>query len=305
MLRTSKATYLFLDLMNYMQFNSSQLEMLMLFLSDDSIPRLTLQNGHVQNLLKSNQRFDIVIVEVTMAESLLGFGHFYKAPTILIQPVGSNYISNRIVGNSEPLAYVPIQMGPLTDEMTFLQRLLNTLAVIITRPIYTFISLPLQEEMLQHFFPDAPTVDDLLKNVSIILLNAHHSIVETPRPYMPNMIPVGGLHVQPQNLPHDLKVYLDEAKHGAVLFSLGSNARSADLPPEKIKIILNTFSSFKQRFLWKFENESLLDVPDNVKIKKWLPQRAVLGMCLEQINRYIYWSMDGIVFSTSERESVY
>lgn len=110
-----------------------------------------------------------------------------------------------------------------------------------------------------------------------MLLNAHYSVVETPRPYMPNMIQVGGLHIQSQTLPKELKKYLDEAENGVVYFSLGSNLKTADLPKDKVDVILNTLARFPQRFLWKFENEALDNVPANVKISKWLPQRAILG----------------------------
>lgn len=35
--------------------------------------------------------------------------------------------------------------------------------------------------------------------------------------------------------------------------------------------------SLKQRVLWKFENETLPELPSNVKVQGWLPQRDVLA----------------------------
>lgn len=70
---------------------------------------------------------------------------------------------------------------------------------------------------------------------------------------------------------------MDGAAHdGAIFFSLGTNARSSDLSPEKIAIFLNKFRRLKQKVLWKFET-NLPNLPDNVKIGTWLPQDDILA----------------------------
>lgn len=69
---------------------------------------------------------------------------------------------------------------------------------------------------------------------------------------------------------------MDSATDGAIFFSLGSNARSSDLSQERIATILNKFRSLKQKVLWKFET-NLSNLPDNVKIGKWLPQDDILA----------------------------
>jgi len=58
---------------------------------------------------------------------------------------------------------------------------------------------------------------------------------------------------------------------------LGSQLRSADMLPEKIKMFLGVFGSLKQRVLWKFESDQLSNIPDNVRIEKWLPQSDILA----------------------------
>lgn len=77
----------------------------------------------------------------------------------------------------------------------------------------------------------------------------------------------------------DLKEYLDGAKDGAVYFSLGTNVLSKDLPEEKLNVLLDTFKELPYRVLWKFENDSLKSLPENVKIAKWIPQQDVLSKC--------------------------
>ena len=74
-----------------------------------------------------------------------------------------------------------------------------------------------------------------------------------------------------------MKDFLDGATDGAILFSLGSNAKSTFLPKEKVEIILKVFSSLKQRVVMKWEADTLEGQPKNVFISKWLPQDDVLA----------------------------
>lgn len=46
----------------------------------------TFKNENIKALLKSNQQFDLVVTEASMGmESLLVFGHKFKAPTVTLQ----------------------------------------------------------------------------------------------------------------------------------------------------------------------------------------------------------------------------
>jgi glucuronosyltransferase len=48
------------------------------------------------------------------------------------------------------------------------------------------------------------------------------------------------------------------------------------LSDEKREGILKALSKFRQRILWKWENETLPNQPPNVFIRKWMPQREIL-----------------------------
>lgn len=69
---------------------------------------------------------------------------------------------------------------------------------------------------------------------------------------------------------------MDSATDGAIFFSIGSNAQSSQLPQETISVILNEFRKSKLKVLWKFETD-LPDLPENIKIGKWLPQNDILA----------------------------
>jgi UDP:flavonoid glycosyltransferase YjiC (YdhE family) len=66
-------------------------------------------------------------------------------------------------------------------------------------------------------------------------------------------------------------------KDGFILFSMGSAIISHQMPEEKRKMFLNVFSKLKQQVIWKWETETMPDLPPNVKLSKWLPQQDLLG----------------------------
>ncbi|KAB7505537.1 Cyanidin-3-O-glucoside 2-O-glucuronosyltransferase [Armadillidium nasatum] len=96
---------------------------------------------------------------------------------------------------------------------------------------------------------------------------------------MPNVIYAGGAHIKPaKKLPKDLEDWVEgSGEDGFIFFSLGS-ALNPDFLPEKYRqILVKVFGSLKQRVLWKWNIESMPDLPSNVKLQKWLPQPDLLG----------------------------
>lgn len=75
----------------------------------------------------------------------------------------------------------------------------------------------------------------------------------------------------------DLKKILDDTKEGFIYFSLGSNIKSSFLSAERLAMFLETFKKLPYIVLWKYESD-LLDQPNNVITREWLPQHAVLGL---------------------------
>ena len=78
-------------------------------------------------------------------------------------------------------------------------------------------------------------------------------------------------------LQKDLKKFADKAGHGLIIFSLGSNTRVSTMPIHLQEIFLRVFARLRQRIIWKWETDSLSQLPNNVKIVDWLPQQDLLG----------------------------
>lgn len=162
--------------------------------------------------------------------------------------------------------------------MTFKERLYNTIYSHVEDLHYGLVTKKTQRKLYNEFFPNAKkSFDEMYYSSSIIFMNTNN-VASTPRPYMPNMIEIGGIHVQPaQELPQDLKEFMDSAKDGVIFFSMGTVLQSTQWAPEKLQAIIKAFGKLKQKVIWKYEDTNLPNKPDNVIISPWLPQRDLLA----------------------------
>lgn len=148
--------------------------------------------------------------------------------------------------------------------------------------------IPSQESVYKRYFDNLlpkreklPELIELIHNVSLVLINSHPSL-NYPRPYVPNMIQIGGAHINRSVSSNDLSTkilqFLDEASSGVIFMNLG-NTRNAELSSEQIDAFLRVFSSYRPgiRVIWKFNNTTLTDGFENILIEPFLSQQAVLG----------------------------
>ncbi|XP_055910483.1 UDP-glycosyltransferase UGT5-like [Eupeodes corollae] len=245
------------------------------------ISNSTLSESSVQELLASREKFDVVVCEVFVTDALFGIAEHFNAPLIGVSTFGARLWNTDLVGSPTPLSYMPSDFLPHSQHMTLYQRIENLIYNSVDYYLYTFHHLPIQEDLFRRYFPNSKQgLDKVRKNTALVLLNSHVSLGK-PRPYMPNMIEVGGMHINRKHnssaLPSEVKKFLDEAKDGAIYFSMGSGLKSSSIPKEKRDAILATFKSLKQRVLWKFEDKSLPVKSDNLFISDWFPQQEILA----------------------------
>jgi glycosyltransferase involved in cell wall biosynthesis len=237
---------------------------------------LTLNHTEMAKLLHSGIKFDVIIIDWFMNSAILMFGKLFDAPIIPIASHGTTHLANYITGNPSPPSYVPTAMLAFSPNMSFFQRVFNGL-VTIGYNLVGHSNAKYHQHLLEKYYDNPPSFEELMDTVALVLSNGHYSF-EPARPFVPNLIPVGGFHVQkPKKLPQDLQNYMDAAKQGVIYFSLGSNMKSVLLPEEKQQEILRAFAKVPYKVLWKWENDKLENKPDNVLIRKWFPQNDILG----------------------------
>lgn len=244
----------------------------------------TVSSKNFQDFLKVKQHFDVVIVEVLLNDALLGLGQYYNAPVIGLSAFGASKFTTDLVGTPNFASYIPFTSNHYTDRMTFWQRIYNSLAFWFEDIVMPFYFIPKQQKVMENLFPEAknwPSLEEIRRNVSLVLLNTHTTI-GTPRPYAPNMIEVGGMQIQKEVKPLSPKIqtFLDEAKDGAILVSLGSQLLLHKLPADKLNAIANAFSSYSNyRILIK--NDVKFNIPthkvSDVLVEAWFDQQSILA----------------------------
>jgi glucuronosyltransferase len=241
----------------------------------NAITKNTLRNKEVQELLHSDEKFDLVIVEQFFNDAMKGFANHFNAPLVLFSSMGITEWNKHFMGNPVLPSINVICYTSYTNQMKFFQRIRNLAGTVFDYLYRNLMFYPVQKQYLEKYFSKPIDFDQIVNNASLMLLNSHVTTSEnTLLPY--NMVEIGGFHVTQNPLDKDIQQYLDNASRGAILFSLGSNLRSSDLSNETLLAIFKVFAKIEQKVLWKFE-EDLPNKPDNVYISKWLKQRDILA----------------------------
>ncbi|XP_067010963.2 UDP-glycosyltransferase UGT5 [Anabrus simplex] len=239
-----------------------------------------LRQPNIQKLLADKDlHYDVIIFESFFSECFFGVVHKMNAPVILISANTVTLWLGDPAGNPHTTSYIPDSIAAHRTDMTFKERLINSLNAVLYVGLRELVILPRQDAAMRRVLddPTIPSVADIERNTSLMLLNTHFSMT-FPRPFTPNTIDVGGMHIKPpQKLPKELKKFLDEAPHGVIYFSLGSNVRSANMPESMRLGLLEAFSGLKEQVLWKWETDTLPGKPANVRTEKWLPQNDILA----------------------------
>lgn len=214
---------------------------------------------------------------------------------VIVEPVGSECVSHAATAMGLPLVFVvPSPMishfeGPFLGHVpnpaavshlmaghavprSFVQRFGNSVLLA-----YSVFLVRYAEWSLKRQDAAAPKPFDVLEPVrpSAVFVNSHFA-TEASRPLPPNVVQVGGLHLeQPKSLPPDILEFINESSHGVIYFTFGSVVKMSTMPNYIQKSFKEALAQVPQRVLWKYEGE-MEDVPPNVMIKKWFPQRDIL-----------------------------
>lgn len=81
-----------------------------------------------------NQTFDLLILDGAFPECSLGMAHKYQVPFMYINTVGFYTNSLSLAGNPAAYSVTPVFFSSFTDDMTIIERAINTV-------MYEFITI--------------------------------------------------------------------------------------------------------------------------------------------------------------------
>ncbi|XP_066543751.1 UDP-glucuronosyltransferase 1A1 isoform X3 [Amia ocellicauda] len=233
---------------------------------------LLYNEGLMQHL--KEEKFDLMLTDPFLPCGSI-IARAFSLPTVYFLrgiPCGLNYEAAQC---PMPPSYVPRFFTGSTDRMTFPQRVQNYLMMLaqfyLCRTLFTSF-----DELSSRYLQKDITYKELLGHGSIWLLRYDFTF-EYPKPQMPNMVLIGGINCVKKNvLTQEVEKFVNSSgEHGFVVFTMGSMV--SEMPLEKATQFVDAFRRIPQKVLWRYTGPTPDNLPDNLKLMKWLPQNDLLG----------------------------
>lgn len=159
---------------------------------------VALNSIEVRQFLSEDHRFDLVIAEQFFQEPFYALAHKYQTPLILVTTFGNCMRHNILTRNPLQLATVLSEFLDVRHPTSFWARLRNFYFTTYEYVWWKYWYLEKQEKLLKKYIKNlpepVPSLYDIQKNASMILINGHFSF-NTPTAYLPNVIEIGGVHL--------------------------------------------------------------------------------------------------------------
>ncbi|EDW04020.1 UDP-glycosyltransferase UGT5 [Drosophila grimshawi] len=230
-------------------------------------------------------KFDLMFIGYFINDFQLGVAAKLKVPVIFAWMQAPMTVIDDLIGNPKEISYVPIMgtaLGP-GERMGFFKRAQNFGMDLMIRSLFLVFkarSTSYYERQFGNEPKDFPTLEEMQRNISLVFTHSHLVSEGFIRPLVPGCVEIGGIQIkeQPDSLPEDIAQFLEGAKHGGILLSLGSNIKSTAVKPELVQSMFKVLSGLKQRVIWKWEDlDNTPGKSANILYKKWLPQDDILA----------------------------
>uniref|UniRef100_A0A8C9PT94 UDP-glucuronosyltransferase n=1 Tax=Spermophilus dauricus TaxID=99837 RepID=A0A8C9PT94_SPEDA len=167
-------------------------------------------------------------------------------------------------------------MSELSDQMTFMERIKNMLYVLY----FDFWFQTFDEKKWNQFYSEIlgrpTTLLETMSKADIWLIRTYWDL-EFPRPTLPNVDFVGGLHCGPAKLlPKEMEDFVQSSgEKGVVVFSLGSMVNN--MTEERANVIASALAQIPQKVIWRYDGKKPATLGPNTRLYKWIPQNDLLG----------------------------
>lgn len=226
----------------------------------------------VKDILATKNYYNLVILEPFYSTCLTYVGFKLNIPEIYIYPT--------ILGNSKERQFTGIEGNPsyvphllFKDNLNgFINRIKNKYYYVYNTFVAYFNDF-IDRQLHPKFY------DFLSHSPYMVFLNSHF-LVETTRPFSQNTKQIGGIHIENNKnvtIPQDILDFMDSAKDGVIFVSFGKTSNIKTLHDNITVKFLNVFRKLPSyKILFKHENNNITNIPDNVLIKPWFPQKEIL-----------------------------
>lgn len=241
---------------------------------------ITLQHPAMKKLMKSNEKFDLIILDLFLTDALLGLSTVFNCPIVALSTNGPHTWAQNVLGSKRSASHLPHMYTDFTKRLNLGRRLEDAIFYLIENIYFNVYHLPQQKELYEKVFSESNrTFEDVrVSSVVLSLVNSHFSI-SFPKPFLPNAVDVPGMQINEDimnPLPDDIKDFIESSEHGIIYISLNNKIKSSTMDVEKKRDLIAALSSLKQNTIWQFDEDNLNVDPKKIMIRKWSPQYEIL-----------------------------
>ncbi|XP_066543749.1 UDP-glucuronosyltransferase 1-6 isoform X1 [Amia ocellicauda] len=229
-----------------------------------------------QDLMRElkEQEFDAVLTDPVFPCGAI-LAEYLSIPSIYMLRGIPCSLDFRVTQCPSPPSFVPRLLTRNTDHMTFPQHCLNFLTSLLEPLLCKFFFFKFDNTASALLQRDV-TVAEIMSRASVWLMRIDFAF-DFPRPLMPNIVLIGGINCAVRkSLPLEVEKFVNSSgEHGFVVFTMGSMV--SEMPLEKATQFVDAFRRIPQKVLWRYTGPTPDNLPDNLKLMKWLPQNDLLG----------------------------
>lgn len=150
----------------------------------------------IQDLIKSEKKYDLIIIELFNSDCLFSLVDIFKAPHIGISSCMTFPHHHHRIGNPNSLSFSSNVMTPYSSHMTLFERLMNAVYTVAMQVSSIYYYRRRDQEIVDKDIGRGVSLERSTGNISLVLVNSHYSI-HGSRPLVPGLIEVGGLNIAP------------------------------------------------------------------------------------------------------------
>uniref|UniRef100_A0A3B4TM14 UDP-glucuronosyltransferase n=3 Tax=Seriola dumerili TaxID=41447 RepID=A0A3B4TM14_SERDU len=219
-------------------------------------------------------KYDLVLTDPAIPGGVI-LAHYLKLPLVFNVRWTTHGEGHFSIAPS-PLSYVPMTGTELSDKMSFLERIFNTIIFVFTEYQIVHYVLPNYAGLLEKYLGPDADYHSLFQAADLWLMRVDF-VFEYPRPTMPNVVYMGGFQCKPAKpLPQHLEEFVQSSgEHGVIIMSLGTLI--GELPHDLANEIAAAFAKLPQKVIWRYKGDRPATVGNNTLLVDWMPQNDLLG----------------------------
>eukprot|EP00057_Strongylocentrotus_purpuratus_P012309 XP_011666783.1 PREDICTED: UDP-glucuronosyltransferase 1-2-like [Strongylocentrotus purpuratus] len=187
------------------------------------------------------------------------------------------FFHEHLYGIPSPSSYVPLGTFPLSDRMTFLERVASFIEHNFVLSFSHWVHFGAMDKIKdKHGIAPGRSITDLVGGAELWLCMTTFAF-DFSHPIAPNWVAIGNIaDIPAKQLNKEYEAFVEgSGEHGFIILALGNNY--GELPKHMAEAFARVFSDLPQRVIWRHTGKRPRYLGNNTMLVDWMPQNDLLG----------------------------